>query len=785
MQSVEALKGASTRSQLFESLKVYLSNKNRLQPIIGLGSIIECVKAAGTHNREVLYLCEVCVCRLSKADMRNHIMGSLHRYNYIKAWHPHLVSEWEEKCDLSKLAWPLMEMAKTLEGKEGHGEVQWLEVDDAVYQKMATHSEKDAVTLITILRDGQVQGEPESRSETTSVQLEHSPVRSQRIVLLPQTSAETNQTVAFIESEGSLKNTSSPEPSEPSENGDSFLDGYTGTKPLIGLIRVVECRSEDGHTCCFLCHCCRIRSNEKNIIDHLTRSSHLVNYLMEIHPEQVEVMMADINDNYQLLQSLAEKVEQEEGRGELKVVNAPESLCSLLTGKSYHWCVKMLCNGWTHTNTQKQKIAVRGTSLNKTSNQCMPEKCAVVPSKSAKKRKMREVTNPVFNVSLPLNEGSMLLERSSFSRDSLPVSTAYSTPSDSDLVPSPESQSQGCELDYDTGSITVDDAEHTSQLQQDLYSGDGDAGQYMEPERNVTPYQEVDGYLNDDEYFNQSEDTTGANYQRVSGENNYNGQQGSQERSRFYKEWQNDGPQTQHEWLSPAASYTQDWSSYNSSYGRDAGCTEQWYNSSSQSKVGTGVSREGQNGMSSDAAQHYYQQQPQNQYMAQDHTSLQTGGVGQHGLSSELAAYSGADRINTHPYLGDPRAHNGSIALEPRMQFLEFEQRRLQTYMEFTFGHFQTASQSYMTQPTAHQAFHVGHGMMSYPNYNNEPTNPDQPFPHPVSGWGGGEVGSGGGGMSQSNAFIPPGQALYYGANTDLNFRAAGWSDLMISGSSD
>lgn len=48
----------------------------------GLGSIIECVKA-GTHNREALYLCEVCVCRLSNADIRNHIMGSLHRYNYI------------------------------------------------------------------------------------------------------------------------------------------------------------------------------------------------------------------------------------------------------------------------------------------------------------------------------------------------------------------------------------------------------------------------------------------------------------------------------------------------------------------------------------------------------------------------------------------------------------------------------------------------------------------------------------------------------------------------------
>lgn len=40
---------------------------------------------------------------------------------------------------------------------------------------------------------------------------------------------------------------------------------------------------------------------------------------MESHPEQVDVMMADIKDNDQILLSLAKKVEQEEGRGELKV----------------------------------------------------------------------------------------------------------------------------------------------------------------------------------------------------------------------------------------------------------------------------------------------------------------------------------------------------------------------------------------------------------------------------------------------------------------------------------
>ncbi|XP_032391172.1 uncharacterized protein si:ch211-199g17.2 [Etheostoma spectabile] len=757
MQPARAQKGFSNKSQLFDSLKVYLNNKNRLQPIIGLGSIIECVKA-GTHNREVLYLCEVCVCRLSKADMRNHIMGSLHRYSYIKAWHPHLMSEWKEMSDLSNLAWPLMEMAKALEEKEGPGDVQWLEFEDALFQKMATHSENDAVTLITILRDGQGQGNP----ETTSVQQEHHPIQSQRIVLVSnnqqrpskkslETSAETNRTIAFIKSEDLLKNPS-PEPSVLSKNSNSFLDGYTGTKPLIGLFRVVECRSDDGRTHCFLCHCCRIRSNEKDIIDHLTTSSHLINYLMEAYPEQVEVIMADINKNYQLLQSLAKKVEQEEGRGEPKVINARESFCNLMTGKSYHWCIKMLCNGGTHTNTQKQKIAVKGLSVNNISNRARTEKCTVLPSQFAKrmaaKRKMKQVDNTVFKVSLPLTKGSMLLERTSFSMDSLPGSSACSPSSDSDLIPSPESQSEDCELDYDAGSFASNHTEHTSQLQQDLCRGD--AGQYKGPERYVpvAQYQEVAGSFNDNEYlyYNQSEDITGTKYQKVYGDDNYKRQPSSQERSskRFYKQWQNEGPQTQNEWLSPAVSHTQDWPAYKSSYRCEAGCTEQWYNSTSQSKVGTRISREErQNEMSMDATQHCYQQQPQNQYME----CLQTGSVGQHGFSDECAAQSDAARIGMHPYLGDPLAHSSSTAPESRVWFPEIEHRPLQTYMEFAIGPVHAVQQSYMTQSKAYQATLPEHGVMSYPNHNIGPrTNSDQCFHHPFS------VGEG---MSQSKCLHP------------------------------
>lgn len=80
--------------------------------------------------------------------------------------------EWKEGCDLSKLAWPLMEVAKTLEEKEGPGDVkvhyfvqvcfcfllsvldtntqisllfqiQLIELEDSVFQTLAAFSESD------------------------------------------------------------------------------------------------------------------------------------------------------------------------------------------------------------------------------------------------------------------------------------------------------------------------------------------------------------------------------------------------------------------------------------------------------------------------------------------------------------------------------------------------------------------------------------------------------------------------------------------------------------------
>lgn len=312
--------------------------------------------------------------------------------------------------------------------------------------------------------------------------------------------------------------------------------------------------------------------------------------------------------------------------------------------------------------------------MSTTAKQGIPQS-AVVLSEMVKRnttmRKKRKVRNTVFQVSLPISKGSVLLKRTSFSRQ---VSLACSPLSGADL--SPESLwTEDCELDCDTGTFAVTHAEETSQLQQDFYNGDGDA-ECMGPEKDF-------------------------------GERNYNRDCNSQERSnkRFGEEvqWQSEGPQTQTEWLSPAGSHPWHRSSWTASYRPEVDYPEQGYYSASQSDAGTGVNVSGetrQKEMSSDATQYFHQQRCQDQYMAQDYASL-TGSVGQ---SGELAPHLDATWINTHPHVGDPFAHSGNIAPQSRVQFPQTEHREWQEHTDLTNGYDQTAQQNDVMQPTVYQA---------------------------------------------------------------------------------
>ncbi|XP_064839322.1 uncharacterized protein si:ch211-199g17.2 isoform X3 [Oncorhynchus masou masou] len=280
------------QSLLSNSLRVYLNNKNRLQPIIGLGCVTECVTLG--RDSEAVYLCEVCVCRLSKADVRSHIMGSLHRYNYIKVHHPHFVSEWKQSPpDLSKLARPLMEMAQILEKREGTGDVQVLKLDAAMYDDMTTHSESGgqsifslllhpsvvllctsrshsqpppgslsfslalslslALILLHAIRTGREQRDLQSQSVKQSVQSEYLTIQSQRTVISPRRlSAQPERPVVQLDNRTVLwrsPTTQSRDSSSQSEKSPVLQQGVFiqsrlssleeeeflhGSKPLVG-----------------------------------------------------------------------------------------------------------------------------------------------------------------------------------------------------------------------------------------------------------------------------------------------------------------------------------------------------------------------------------------------------------------------------------------------------------------------------------------------------------------------------------------------------------------------
>lgn len=276
------------------------------------------------------------------------------------------------------------------------------------------------------------------------------------------------------------------------------------------------------------------------------------------------------------------------------------------------------------------------------------------------------------------------------------------------------------ETDWDFGSFAVAQTEHNSecspsQLQlgsQDL--NDGDTLRYLGPE----------GIITVAPYFNQTEKV------KVYEEINSNQLHFSQDKSEWssHTEWQDEG-------LLLAVPHTQERPSY----------------VSFQSKAGPSVEL-----VKEERQNLNYQHEPNTQHMTQANAGFSMGSLGHHGYSGQLALHLNTAGINMQPYLG--YVHSDGIT--PRANFLEIQQRSLQTYMEPPSGHFQTARQGYLTQPLAYQAIQEGQGEMTYPNYNNDPWSNHHHHVHsPVNCVGG---------TSHANAFIPGGPAQFYETYSDL-----------------
>ncbi|XP_061521637.1 uncharacterized protein si:ch211-199g17.2 isoform X2 [Phycodurus eques] len=320
--------------------------------------------------------------------MRNHILGTLHRYNYTKARHPHMLSGVKQSGgdDMSLLAWPLMNIARTLEDNEGPGDIKLLEVEDAALEMLKGASDSDAISLIKFLMH--VPPKPESPLEAEEDEEE-----------------EEHRVVTIGHGEALLPGGDGASWAEetPSSFGHTLLDRYVGPKTLIGLFRLTECVGErDGRTYCFLCHCCRARVNTRGFIHHVGGSAHVRSYLVETRPEQLAAATND-GERGQPTDSLVGKVEREEGRGGMEVVKAPQFLCGQLASKSYNWCISRLRKRRYAADRKWSKAKKAGSRVKK-------------PDESVGGK-----TRVVFKVSLPLTGGPLLLERTSFSQESPPA----------------------------------------------------------------------------------------------------------------------------------------------------------------------------------------------------------------------------------------------------------------------------------------------------------------------------------------------------------------------------
>lgn len=326
----------------------------------------------------------------------------------------------------------------------------------------------------------------------------------------------------------------------------------------------------------------------------------------------------------------------------------------------------------------------------------------------------------MFKVSLPLTQGSMLLERTSFSEDRVPLSHMYWPPSESDHMT--EMPSEDFELDCDDQSFLINEelssVDPLWQPQQDRpCNGDAEDGQNVGPERN----QEVDGG-----FSLQSESSNGAEDQS-SWVKNRNAQHSSvkglnQRLTRTV--WQNGAPQTQN--------WSHSWDEL--PHRSPPRCTEdeQWNNLESNTGTSVGMLRDERREMSSNAVPYYYHQQHQYDYMTQGGAVAPTP-VGQHG-----APLLDAPSINVHLHIGDPFAPRGSTAPEPQPHAFQADQNQWQSVMTcMPFGQCQAAPQSFAMQATAQsQSLQVDQEVApNYYSYTGPTADSEQPYPHPTVIW--------------------------------------------------
>lgn len=364
------------------------------------------------------------------------------------------------------------------------------------------------------------------------------------------------------------------------------------------------------------------------------------------------------------------------------------------------------------------------------------------------KRKKKK-TNTKFNVSLPFCKGAMLLKRTSFNQANLLDLT--SPASDLEQISSlGDRESKHDNAAFENVNAEVSSNVQTSQLDQDLCEGDADFNEFIpKTDIKVTVFQDADG--RDGVHFTQSAKETETKEERAG--RMYGRHHGTQS---LFRDWQNEGEPAKHEGLFPAMSHNEVQSPYNSYNRREDGGADGWHISAS---VQTRVDRSRQksdNNTTPPAVQHYHHQNQQAVW-----NDCGSGSTWAHrDLPGDVASVIEAARTNVEMQ----SAYSCSVSSQHGVRFHESEPRPTSSGLSFNCSY--TDPQSYMAQSAAGQASYVD---LRVNSQNTGPSaNPDPYGTYPASSghvWGA---------WVQPNAFIQPEQVVYYGASSEVYFRAWG-----------
>ncbi|KAI1901721.1 hypothetical protein AGOR_G00037310 [Albula goreensis] len=330
-------------------LRAYVADPQRNEPVVGLSALIECC----SEKQPPLHLCVACSTHLNKTPAIFHIISNKHRLSYLRKRRPDLFMDWNNSQDPAKMSSCLITMAREVEREENGslGDIQVVSLDSRTYTEVKSMPFDKALNLLQPIYKEQRQSDlqlcmtPEHRLATLKQEKMESEEYPEEPIPDPlNTEAEYGRA------------------GEDKPIRQEYQLGLGIKTPVIGLRLVIECRSLEGWPPPFyLCQACSVKlTDEQSINKHLTTLQHLYLYIKSCHSSHLEMekkagqLDCGLTD---LIQSVAKKIEEEEGSGCFQIMNMSEGVYESLKQGDYGYCIKMLkgCNSVEERQTYSKQ----------------------------------------------------------------------------------------------------------------------------------------------------------------------------------------------------------------------------------------------------------------------------------------------------------------------------------------------------------------------------------------------------------------------------------------------